>query len=76
MDVADPNGVTGGEGFDLFANVLFLIGDDQIGMEFGDFFGANVFGASDPGLRVKPGRGMDAEFGDADDFGVQSQRIK
>ena len=76
MDIADPNGVPGGEGFDLFSNVLFLVGDDQIGLEFGDFFGANVFGAADPGLRAKPVIGVDAEFGDTDDFGVQPEGIK
>ncbi len=74
MDVADPDGIAGGEGFDLFANDLFLIGDDQIGLEFGDFFRADVFGATYPGLRAKPVGGMDTEFGDADDFEREGRR--
>jgi hypothetical protein len=75
MDIADPNGVAGGEGFDLFTVVLFLVGDNQIGLEFGDFFRADVFGAAYPGLRAKPVIGVDAEFGDTDDFGLQPQGV-
>jgi hypothetical protein len=52
----------------LFTNVLFLIGDDEIGLEGGYFFGADVFGASYPGLGAKPFLRVDAEFGDTDDF--------
>jgi len=75
MDIADPYGIAGGEGFDLFTNVLFLIGDDEVWLEGGYFFGADVFGAAYPGLGAKPVIGMDAEFGDADDFGVQPQGV-
>ncbi len=71
MDIADPDGVLGGQGFDLAAIVLFLVGDDQIGLEGGYLVRIDIFRSAYAGFLAEPGSGVNAEFGDSDDVGVE-----
>src|ERR1700735_5932930 len=67
MDVAGPYGISGCQCFDLVALVLFLVGDDEIGLECIYLVRIDTFRPADARFLLKPGGGVDAEFGDADD---------
>jgi len=71
--IADPDRVAGGEGKDLVLPVLFLIGDDEVGVEGIDDCGMDILCATDPGLAAEPCVRMDTKFGDAYHFGFQAE---
>jgi len=74
--VADPNGITFGEDFDLGPFILFLVCDDQIGFERVDADRVDGFGAADAGFFAKPALRTGTEAGDADDGFLQSKTVE
>jgi len=73
VNVAHPDGIAGSQPLDPFPIIFFLVAQDEVGLQLINYIKAELFGTADglPALGLS-GR-VAAKFGDADDFGVQSQ---